>query len=133
VLTPGGTTSGRQHEALNRIEAELRAVLVPYEDALEAAEIYGMEVLRRPGAKAHDWFAGVQRVGTAVKFNFLPMHGHPELLDGCSPALLKRRTGASVLKFTAPDEPLLADELIPDLEALVARGLDAYLPRRKAR
>jgi hypothetical protein len=81
MLTPGGSTSGRQHDALNRIEAELRAVLVPYEDELEAAEIYGMEVLRRPGARAHDWFAGVQRVGAAVKFNFLPMHGHPQLLE----------------------------------------------------
>jgi hypothetical protein len=133
MLTPGGTTSARHDEALNRIEAELRAVLVPYEDELEAAEIYGMEVLRRPGAKAHDWFAGVQRAGTVVKFNFLPMHGHPELLEGCSPALLKRRTGASVLKFTDADEGALEDMLIPDLERLVARGFAVYRGRGPAR
>jgi hypothetical protein len=107
--------------SLNAVEAELRAVLVPYEDELETAEIYGMEVLRRPGAKAHDWFAGVQQVSGTVKFNFLPMHGHPELLDGCSPALLRHRTGASVLKFSDLD-----DALIADLEALVARGFAAY-------
>jgi hypothetical protein len=114
---------------LDAVEALLRAVLVPYEDELETAEIYGMEVLRRSGAKAHDWFAGVEQVGNTVKFNFLPMHGHPELLDGCSPALLKRRTGASVFKFDALD-----DALIEDLEALVARGFDAYAgPRKRKR
>jgi hypothetical protein len=111
-----------QPTPLDAIEAELRAVLVPYEDELEASEIYSMEVLRRPGAKAHDWFAGVQQVNGAVKFNFLPMHGHPELLAGCSPTLLKRRTGASVFKFASLDEALIAD-----LEALVARGFALYM------
>ena len=57
-----------------------------------------------------------------MKFNFLPMHGRPELLAGCSPELLKRRTGASVFKFTEVD-----DALIEDLEALVRRGFDAYM------
>ena len=113
-----------QPTPLDTIEAELRAVLVPYEDELEASEIYSMEVLRRPGAKAHDWFAGVQQVTGAVKFNFLPMHGYPELLAGCSPALLKRRTGASVFKFASLD-----DALIADIEALVARGFAMYMGR----
>lgn len=112
---------------LNGVEAELRAVLVPYEDVLETAEIYGMEVLRRAGAKAHDWFAGVQQVTGTVKFNFLPMHAHPELLDGCSPALLNHRTGSSVFKFTE-----LTQALIADLEALVARGFAGYAPAPKS-
>ncbi len=126
MLTPNGTTSTKQRETLDAVEAELRAVLVPYEDRLETAEIYGMEVLRRQGAKAHDWFAGVQQVNGVVKFNFLPMHEHPELLEGCSPELLKRRTGASVLKFTDLDEALIAD-----LGALVARGFKVYARKRK--
>ena len=126
MLTPNGTTSTRQREALDAVEAELRAILVTYEDKLETAEIYGMEVLRREGAKAHDWFAGVQQVNGVVKFNFLPMHAHPELLEGVSPALLKRRTGASVFKFTEPDEAL-----IEDLAALVARGFKLYARKRK--
>jgi len=104
------------------LEAELRAILVPYEDILETAEIYHMEVLRRAGARAHDWFAGVRRVDGAVKFSFLPMHGHPELLEGLSPALLKRRTGASVFRLTEADMGL-----IEELEALVARGFDTYM------
>ena len=111
---------------LDEVEAELRAILVPYEDELETAEIYGMEVVRRPGAKAHDWFAGVQQVNGAVKFNFLPMHGHPDLLAGCSPALLKLRTGASVFKITALD-----DVLIEDLEALASRGFEVYMSAGK--
>ena len=106
---------------LGELEAELRAILVPYEDELESAEIYGIEVLRRPGAKAHDWFAGVQAAGTRVKFNFLPMHGHPELLDGVSPALARRRTGASVFKFAEGD-----DALLDELERVVARGFEVY-------
>ncbi len=111
---------------LNAVEAELRAVLVPYEDELETAEIYGMEVLRRTGAKAHDWFAGVEQVTGTVKFNFLPMRAHPELLDACSQALLKHRTGSSVFKFTE-----LSAALIADLEALVVRGFAVYAPARK--
>ena len=119
--------SGPRPTPLDVVEAELRAVLVPYEDVLEAAEIYGMEVLRRPGAKAHDWFAGVQQVGSTVKFNFLPMHGHPELLNGLSPELLKLRTGASVFKFSKID-----DALVEELEALVDRGFEAYMAEARA-
>ena len=106
---------------LDAVEARLERILDPYRDRLEAATIYGMPVLRRPGAKAHDWFAGVQRTDSAVKFNFLPMHLHAPLLDGASPALLQRRTGASVFKFTMIDEPLLAE-----LEAIVALAFESY-------
>ncbi len=107
---------------LGAMEAELRAILVPYEDVLEAAEIYGMEVLRLPGAKAHDWFAGVRPGDGSVKLMLLPIHSHPELLDGISPTLRKRKTGASLFTLRAND-----GELIPELEALVARSFDAYV------
>lgn len=106
---------------LATIEARLRAILEPYRDRLEEGTIYGVPTLRRPGATAHDWFAGVHVAGGYVKFNFLPMHSHPELLDGISPALRKRKTGASVFRFTAVDEVPFAE-----LEALVARGFEVY-------
>ena len=109
---------------IDELEAELRALLVPYEDELETAEIYGMEVLRRPGASAHDWFAGVQAAGSTIKFSFLPMHARPELLAGISPALLKRRTGASVFKLVEGD-----DALLEELDLVVARGFDVYMAR----
>ena len=57
-------------------------------------------MLRRPGAKAHDWFAGVNRGNGVVRFSFLPMHAHPELLDELSPDVLKRKRGASLFAFT---------------------------------
>jgi hypothetical protein len=107
---------------LAALEARLQAVLDPYRDRLEAYEIYGVPMLRRPGAKAHDWFAGVQRIDGAVKFNLLPMHAHPELLVGISPALRKRKTGASVFKFAELDAAMLAD-----LEALVGRAYAVYV------
>jgi 7-keto-8-aminopelargonate synthetase-like enzyme len=104
------------------VEARLRRILDPYRERLEEGSIYGIAMLRRPGARAHDWFAGVQPADGYVKLNFLPMHAHPELLDGISPALRKRKTGASVFRFTDIDEALLAE-----LESLLARGFDAYL------
>ena len=109
---------------LDALEAQLRAILEPYGDELEAAEIYGLEVLRRPGARAHDWFAGVSRTDGVVKFSFLPMHSHPELLEGVSAALRRSRTGASVFRFTELDQAGVSE-----VTALVARGFVAYMRR----
>jgi hypothetical protein len=98
----------------------LKAILEPYGRRMHVAsdgpDGYSIDQ-RRPGAKAHDWFAGIQRTGSAVKFTFLPMHGDPSLLEGASPKRLKRRSGASVFKFTRLDEQLVAE-----LEAVVARA-----------
>jgi hypothetical protein len=106
---------------LRAVEDRLKAILDPYRDRLETGEIYGIPMLRRAGAKAHDWFAGVQVADGYVKFNFLPMHGQPELLNGISPALRKHKTGASVFRFTEVDEALFAE-----LEGVVARGFEVY-------
>jgi hypothetical protein len=116
----GGTTAGPA--PLAAVEARLRAILEPYRDRLDEGTIYGIATLRRPGAKAHDWFAGVQMANGYVKLNFLPMHEHPELLDGVSPALRKCKTGASVFRFTD-----LGDELAAEVEALVARAYPIYV------
>ena len=107
-------------------EARLEALLDPYRDRLEAFEIYGVPMLRRPGAKAHDWFAGVNRGNGVVRFSFLPMHAHPDLLDGVSPATLKRKSGASLFAFAAVD-----DETVAELEGLLARGFDVYAAEGK--
>ena len=80
------------------------------------------EVIRRPGAKAHDWFAGVRPGKGAAKLMLLPIHDHPELLEGASAALRKRRTGASLFTLRPGDEALL-----PELEQLVARAFDIYV------
>ena len=113
-------------DELATAQARLDGILDPYRDRLEAFEIYGVPMLRRPGAKAHDWFAGVNRGNGVVRFSFLPMHAHPELLDGLSPAVLKRKTGASLFTFTTVD-----DATVAELEALLARGFDVYTSEGK--
>ncbi len=122
VLPPDTAALPSSPGVLADVEGRLRSMLDPYRDRLDVATIYGIEVLRRPGAKAHDWFAGVQPVTGAVKLNFLPMHAHPDLVDGISPALRKRRTGASVFRFTVVEEGLIAE-----LQVLLARGFEVYI------
>jgi 7-keto-8-aminopelargonate synthetase-like enzyme len=104
------------------VELRLRAILDPYREHLVEDTIYSMQVLRRQGARKHDWFAGVQPVDGAVKFNFLPMHQHPEVLEDVSADLRKHRTGASVLRFTEIDENLAGE-----LETVVAKGFLRYM------
>jgi hypothetical protein len=109
---------------LGELEAELRAILVPYEDELESAEIYGIEVLHRPGARSHDWFAGVRPGKGSVKLMLLPMKTHPELAESISPALRKRLTGDALFTLKPGDEPLL-----DELERVIARAFAVYMGR----
>jgi hypothetical protein len=109
-------------EELWEIEARLRSILTPYESRLETASIYGIPTLRRTGATAHQWFAFVKAEARHVSFFLLPMLTYPELMADVSPALLKRRTAKSMLKFTALDEPLFVE-----LEGLVARAYERYI------
>jgi hypothetical protein len=106
---------------LAALEARLAALLDPYRDRLEPVEVYGQPFLRRQGATKHEWFAGVNRGTGVVRFSLLPMYGHPELLDGLSPRLLKRRTGASLFTFAAIDDAELAE-----LAGLVGRAYRVY-------
>src|SRR6185295_5839598 len=89
---------------LAALETRLQALLDPYRDRLEPVEVYGQPFLRRPGATKHEWFAGVNRNKGVVRLSLLPMYRHPELLEGLSPALLKRRTGASLFTFATIDD-----------------------------
>ena len=104
------------------LEARLQAVLDPYRDRLETATIYNIPTLRKHGANAHNWFAFVKPAAKHVGFYLLPVHQHPELREGLSPALAKRLTGASAFTFRALDEALATE-----LEGLVARAFDAYM------
>lgn len=103
------------------LQAELRALLVPYEDVLVADELYGIEVLHRPGSKMHDWFAGVRPGKGSAKLMLLPIKTHPALLDGISPALRKRLSGDALFTLKPGDEALL-----PELGELVERAFAAY-------
>jgi hypothetical protein len=52
----------------------------------------------------------------------LPVKDHPELLEGVSPALLKRKSGDALFTLRPGDEVLL-----PELEQLLARAHTAYM------
>ena len=106
----------------DELEAELRALLVPYEDVLVGEELYGIEVLHRRGSKMHDWFAGVRPGKGTAKLMLLPIKGHPELLEALSPVLRKRLSGDALFTLKAGDEALL-----PELEQVVARAFDVYV------
>ena len=122
MARPGaGPRSGGDAAVLDAVEGRLQTILDPYRERLEPATVYGMPVLRRPGAKAHEFFAAVRPARAYVTLHLMPVYHHPELLDAISPALRARLTGKSTLGFAALDDPLLAE-----LAGLVARAFAAY-------
>jgi hypothetical protein len=106
--------------ALDAVELRLQGLLDPYRDRLEPVEVYGQPFLRRPGATKHQWFAGVNRANGVVRLSLLPMYAHPELLDGLTPELLRRKRAATVFAFSTVDEAQLRE-----LEELLARAFAA--------
>jgi hypothetical protein len=108
------------------VQTRLEAILDPYRGRLEPFEIYGVPMLRRPGARSHDWFAGVSPGNGVIRFFLLPMHVYPELVDDISPELRKRMRGASLFAFSRIDEPLL-----DELTSLTERSFAAYVDARQ--
>ena len=104
------------------LEARLEHVLDPYRGRLEPATIYNMPTLRRPGAKAHEWFAFVKPASKHVSFFLMPIVTWPDLLDGCSDALRRRHKATSTFTFTTLDEGLIGE-----LEDLVSRAFERYV------
>jgi hypothetical protein len=114
--------TGGRDPRLGAAEQRLRSILAAYEDRLETASIYSIPTLRRPGAKAHDWFAFVKPASRHVSLFLLPVQDRPALLASSSDALRRRHTGKATFTFASLD-----DELAAEVEALVARAFDAYM------
>jgi hypothetical protein len=106
---------------LEGIERQIWAMLEPYRDRLEPATIYGIPSLRWPGAKAHDYFAAVKTGKSYVSLYLLVADTFPEVLEGASTELLKRRSGKATFNF-----PRLDDDLAVELERLIARLVERY-------
>jgi len=104
------------------IERRLWAILAPYRDRLEEGSVYGLVTLKRPGAKAHGFFAGVRVASKHVAFHLMPIYADPTLLEGLSPALRARLKGRTTFDFVSADEGVFSE-----LEALVARSFEAYM------
>ena len=122
----GSTAVGRSRTgevaAPEEIEARLWSVLEPYRDRLETGSIYGMAMLRRPGAGAHGFFAGVRSGPRNVSFHLKPLYDHPALLDAMSLRLRKHLSGKQSINFSVVD-----DELMADLTQLIARAFELYM------
>jgi hypothetical protein len=103
------------------LEARLQAVLEPYRERLIPIEVYGQPFLAGAHANKHQWFAGVNLGNSVVRFSLLPVHAHPELLEGLSPGLRRRKTGASLFTFKEID-----DGELTELADLVRRAFEAY-------
>ena len=109
----------------SEIEVRLHALLEPYQDQLVLDTVYGIQVLHRPGARTHDWFAGVRPGKGTAKLMLLPIKDNPEILESVSPPLLKRRSGDALFTLKPGDEALL-----PELEQIVARAYKVYMEGR---
>lgn len=104
------------------IRARLWEILEPYRGRLEPGSVYGLETLKRSGARQHDFFAGVRVPPNHVSFHLMPVYSNPSLLDDVSPALRKHLKGKTTFNFTSIDEPLFGE-----LEALTARSFETYV------
>jgi hypothetical protein len=108
-------------DALAALEKRLWDLLEPYRDRLEPHDIYGLPSLRWPGARAHDFFAGVRVASRHVALHLMPLYGHPEVLEGASEELRRRLKGRTTFNLRPGDEALL-----DELEALIATSFEAY-------
>jgi hypothetical protein len=106
------------------LEARLWLILEPYRGRLEDGSVYGVYTLKRVGAGAHGFFAGVRVAANHVSFHLMPIYADPGLLVGISPALRRHLKGKTTFNFSEID-----DELFAELETLTARCFDAYSDR----
>jgi hypothetical protein len=108
-------------DALATLGSRLWQILERYRDRLEPNDIYGLPTLRWPGARAHDYFAGVRIAPRHVALHLLPVYDHPEVMADASAALQKRLTGKATFNLKAGDEPLL-----DELDDIVTRCYELY-------
>lgn len=103
------------------VHDRLRAILVPYFDALSVTKDGPDGVaVEYPGLEGKPWgYVAGTRVGKSyVSFYLMSVYAMPDLLTSISPELRRRKQGKSCFNFTKIDEPVLAE-----LEALTAAGM----------
>lgn len=106
---------------LAAVHVRLRAILVPYFDALSVTKDGPDGVaVEYPGLEGKPWgYVAGTRVGKSyVSFYLMSVYAMPDLLTSISPELRRRKQGKSCFNFTRIDEPVLAE-----LEALTAAGM----------
>lgn len=96
------------------VYAELRRILSPYADRLDAkrdddGELY-LDTRHLQKNRKPLFFGAVQLKKSYVSYHLMPVYLKPELLDGVSPALKARMQGQSCFNFKT-SEPALFEEL----------------------
>lgn len=91
----------------------LRELMVPYGEQLvvvrdEPGDYY-VETRWVRDDGYHGMFGAVQTRARYVSYHLIPINAWPDLLDGVSPELLRRKQGKSCLNFTKADPALLAE------------------------
>lgn len=110
---------------LATVYATLRAVMAPYAALLDTQQddASGLYVNTRfiQKNKKPLYFGAVMLKKAYVSYHLMPIYVKPELLNGLSPALLRRKHGKACFNFAAIDS-----ELIAELAALTQVGFDSY-------
>jgi hypothetical protein len=113
---------------LAAVHDRLTAILAPYRETLVATKDGpGGMSLEIPGLEGKPWgYVAGTRVGKRyVSFYLMPVYVSPELAEGLSDGLQKRKQGKACFNFATIDEGLFAE-----LADLTRRGVDGY--REKA-
>jgi hypothetical protein len=62
-----------------------------------------------PKTKQPGWYGSIMIKKTYVAYHLMPLYYHPELAEGISPALTKRKQGKTCFNFARSDEALFAE------------------------
>ncbi len=104
----------------------LRDILQPYVDHFEvktdSEESLYLDCPHDPYEKGRPhFFSSVNIKKNYVSFYLMPVYTHPQLLEGISPELNKRRQGKSCFNFKKKDE-----NLFRELQSLLKRSYKTY-------
>ncbi len=92
---------------LRRLMLEAAPGMIAAKDAPGTLELRTPEIdprTRQPG-----WFGTVTLKKSYVAYHLMPLYVRPELADGLSPELSRRRQGKTCFNFTRVDETLFAE------------------------
>jgi hypothetical protein len=110
---------------LRLVFSQLRAILEPYASTLGTTVDTKVELSLQTAHVMKNgkplFFGAVQIKKNYVSFHLMPVYVQPALLEGVSPALLKRMQGKSCFNFRQID-----NRLFDELEALTKAGYASY-------
>ncbi|HEY8615468.1 hypothetical protein [Phenylobacterium sp.] len=101
--------------AFQETYAKLRELMLRHANGLVVAKDEPGDLVVRtldidPRTGERGWFGTVSLKRSYVAYHLMPLYGRPEMLDGLSAGLSRRRQGKTCFNFTRSDEALF-DEL----------------------